>query len=168
MCRFKFSCSSTPLSGFIPRCPGVGPEYQKKKKTRVCIPRTPHLCLIAAAAYACGKDTFFSEIRKFLKNFFKKLRFFEIVFEKVSIFRKRSENEIFPLGAGHDILIIELRFQQTWFRNFFLEGTCSTDVSRRFYNCVSRGHCAIIVVLQVITRRLNGWLRADRCQTQSP
>jgi hypothetical protein len=34
-----------------------------------------------------------------------------------------------PLGAGHDILIIELRFQQTWFRNFFLEGTCSTNVS---------------------------------------
>ena len=45
--------------------------------------------------------------------------FFEIIsqnltkFEKVSIFRKLSEIEILPLGAGHDLLIIELRFQQT-------------------------------------------------------
>ncbi len=36
-----------------------------------------------------------------------------------------------------------------------------------YYNCVSRGHCAIIERFQVITRRLTGWTRAARCQTQS-
>ena len=75
-----------------------------------------------------GADSFFLKSGNFFK-FFELISQNLTVFEKVSFFRKWTEIEILPLGAGHDILIIELRFQQTWFRNFFLEGTCSTNVS---------------------------------------
>ncbi len=124
------------------------------------------------AASSMGEWEFFGEQTiSFWKKNSKKSDYIRLVlkkFQKVWFFRKLSEIEILPLGAGHVRLIIQLRSQQTWFRNFFLEGTCSTHVSWRFYNSGSRGHSAIIVVLQVITRRLNGWLRAARYQAQSP
>ncbi len=105
----------------------------------------------------------------FFEFFWKKLNFFEIISKSV-IFQKMFWNWDFaarswPCQTNY-IAPIPANMVSEFYSGRNL-GTCSTDVSWRFYNWLSRGHCAIIVVLQVITRGLNGWLRAARCETQN-
>ena len=102
----------------------------------------------------------FSETRFSFQEIWRNMKKYEYIWEN-AIF---SENEILSapkwpwLSSDPSNMYPDITFlQETRARAF-------TDT---IYNCVSRGQCAIIQRVQVITHRATGRVRAARCETQN-